>query len=546
MIITWKTINPKFPHTFPQLSTARHSILIRPHQKKPHQSLPPPQPNQQNSKLTETPLDFLSPLFWRRFNTETHTTESHGITNVNVNKGKGVKEGELENRKKYTSTQVLAIAVTSLDVWGGKSRPTWSLQLSIAVPIYRHIMNRYKYSVETARQVVESFSKTPLPKSVSCIPFTIPKRADIFIEDLMRPEDAQGKVSGEWIQWHEDSKSQSKTKLMERNQDSECTESRSTQDPLIFFLHGGAYFMCSAEIHRSITWRLSKYSKGARVFSVDYGKAPEHPFPMPLHDAISAYLSLVDPKDGGVGYDPKKIVVCGDSAGGGLAIALTLWLRDHPVFHKFMPGGIACLAPWLDLTHSMPSWINNEATDYVPSSAEDPRYIKKGERSHYYTKSDSQNSHPLVSPLFSNEYTPATFYDNVRDSSNETRRFDSPRTLPPTLIHVGGAERLRDESLMFAISSAANSQVRVEIWQDQPHVFQVFTFLGEELSAKSLQRLGEFVTYVTKTDVNFEEEEQKKGIFWVDSKGKNAEIGVEGARKIIADGWDVLRKSMSS
>ncbi|KAJ1547910.1 hypothetical protein HK096_009228 [Nowakowskiella sp. JEL0078] len=428
------------------------------------------------------------------------------------------------SKKKITSTGVLAIAITSSDVWiGSKSRPTWSIQLSIAIPIYRHIMNRYRNCVDTAREVVASFSKAPLPKDVTSEFFDCPRRLDILIENLMTDKDIEGRIEAEWIQWHAEPNSLK-------------SKEPTSDDPIIFYLHGGAYFMCSAEIHRSITWRLSKYSEGTRVLAINYKLAPEHPFPIPLHDAISAYLHLVDPppESNLPKYDPKKIILCGDSAGGGLALALTLWLRDHPIYHNLMPGGLTCLAPWLDLTHSLPSWIINEFTDYVPTTAEDPRYIIKGYRSHYYTISDEFNSHPLVSPLFSNENTPATTYkEGVLQTSG-------PRKLPPTLIHVGEAERLRDESLLFVTQSVPNSQVRLEIWKDQPHVFQVFTFLGEGQSDKSLERIGKFIRYIIGGNDMETDEKQKSGVFMVNSDGTNSSIGADGALKMVSDGWSIL------
>jgi acetyl esterase/lipase len=100
-------------------------------------------------------------------------------------------------------------------------------------------------------------------------------------------------------------------------------QNTSGKGRVILFLHGGAYYCFSAATHRLITIPLSKYAD-ARVFAVDYRLAPETRFPGPLHDAVSAYLRLVDD----LHVPPSNILVAGDSAGGGMALALLMYLRD--------------------------------------------------------------------------------------------------------------------------------------------------------------------------------------------------------------------------
>ncbi|KAL2918118.1 hypothetical protein HK105_202532 [Polyrhizophydium stewartii] len=196
---------------------------------------------------------------------------------------------------------------------------------------------------------------------------------------------------------------------------------------------------------------------------VDYRLAPEHPFPQPLEDVISAYLHLLE------SYSAEQIVVMGDSAGGGLAISLVLWLREND---RPMPRAVVGLSPWLDLTHSQPSFRLNEQ-DYLPADSRDPAWIRPGRRSHYYVAHDSQLTHALVSPLF------------ARDVAG--------RPLPPMLLHVGEQERLRDETLHFALHTVRSSPVAVEMFEDQVHVFQAFAGLGERAAAQSLERIGRFV-----------------------------------------------------
>ncbi|KAI9199244.1 Alpha/Beta hydrolase protein [Polychytrium aggregatum] len=338
-----------------------------------------------------------------------------------------------------------------------RKRPVWSNAMSLTVPIYRQALHHTRKYLRSSRLVATLIPAT-LPKDVRVHPTKVPRRDDLLLAG-MTPSEAQGSIPGEWI-YHEPACQQAA--LVAGND--------PAKEKVVLFLHGGAYFMCSAEGHRMLTWRFSKES-GAKVLAINYRLSPEHTFPLPLHDAISAYLDLIDPKDPSQRrYTPDQIVIAGDSAGGGLAVATTLWLRDN---NYPLPSGVVALAPWLDLTHSQPSFRINGEYDYVPSTHEDPLYIVPGHRSHYYTKSDAENKHPLVSPLFAHER---------RD-----------RLMPPTLIHVGELERLRDESIVFAGRVMKNSPIKVEMFKNQVHVFQAFAHLGEAAAQASLQKIGRFV-----------------------------------------------------
>ena len=93
----------------------------------------------------------------------------------------------------------------------------------------------------------------------------------------------------------------------------------------VLFLHGGGFIIGSSALYRHFTWRLASAAR-ARVLSVDYRLAPEHPFPAALEDAVAAYRWLIAD-----GADPLRIAVVGDSAGGGLGFALLLRLQDESV-----------------------------------------------------------------------------------------------------------------------------------------------------------------------------------------------------------------------
>ncbi|KAH8113227.1 lipase/esterase [Phellopilus nigrolimitatus] len=127
-------------------------------------------------------------------------------------------------------------------------------------------------------------------------------------------------------------------------------------DRVMLYVHG--------DTHR---YQIIKYSRKmeGRVFAVNYRKAPQYPWPCPLHDVLSAYLYLTNPPPSALHspVPPEKIVIAGDSAGGGLCINLLTILRD---LGRPMPAGGVLISPWVDLTHSFPSVLKNSATDILP------------------------------------------------------------------------------------------------------------------------------------------------------------------------------------
>ncbi|KAI8922992.1 Alpha/Beta hydrolase protein [Entophlyctis helioformis] len=350
----------------------------------------------------------------------------------------------------------------------------WSRSMHLTVPLYRHALGQCRNSVRSARAVV-AFIKPATPKNVSIEHTLIPRRADVLkllpgghsaaAVDGPCASDSDGHVKAEWLTWTEPEAADHQTDA--------TAPPTPLSDKIVLYIHGGAFVMSSAEGHRPITWRVAQQCN-ARVLSVDYRLAPEHPFPYPLQDVISAYLHLIDPPAASDGTPatpvrPDQIVVMGDSAGGGLAISLALWLRDNGFP---LPAALVGLSPWLDLTHSQPSFRLN-TNDYLPLHSADPAWIVPNKRSHYYTTHDSLNTHPLVSPLFARDL--------------------AARPLPPMLLHIGEQERLRDETLLFATKTVRHSPVRVEVFDDQVHVFQAFAGLGEEAANHSLARIGDFV-----------------------------------------------------
>ena len=204
----------------------------------------------------------------------------------------------------------------------------------------------------------------------------------------------------------------------------------------ILYLHGGGYVFCSVKTHANMT-RAWAEQAGGQVFSVDYRLAPEHPYPAALEDALAAYEYLLDQ-----GVEPQSIVVSGDSAGGGLSLALLLKIKDLGLP---MPAAALLLSPWTDLTGGGASLqANSDACAFFTGDM-----IRNG-ADHYVAEADAED--PFISPLNG-------------DLSG----------LPPMRIYVGNTEVLEDDSLrLFAKAQEAEVEAELRVWNDQPHVWPVF------------------------------------------------------------------------
>ena len=221
----------------------------------------------------------------------------------------------------------------------------------------------------------------------------------------------------------------------------------------LLYLHGGAYTLGSPKIYRELTWRLSKAAR-ARVLAIDYRLAPEHRFPAALHDAITAWRWLLSN-----GFESRRLLVAGDSAGGGLTLATLLALRDggHP-----LPAGAVCFSPWTDLSCSGESVKRNARRDPMLVSA----LILPTARNYL---GDADPTNPLASPLFGDLHN-----------------------LPPLLIHVGTSEILLSDSIRFAKKAeTANVDVSMKVWGNLPHVFHLFARVLPE-GRQAIDEMGRF------------------------------------------------------
>lgn len=223
---------------------------------------------------------------------------------------------------------------------------------------------------------------------------------------------------------------------------------------VIFYLHGGGYVICSPRTHRDLLWRLAR-TCGARVLAPDYRLAPEHPHPAAVEDAVISYRWLLKS-----GVKPSRVAVMGDSAGGGLALALLQKLRDKKIP---LPACAVCLSPWTDLTASGGSMRTKKRKDPLLS----PEAIEKFAR-HYVP--DGELSQPSISPLFG-----------------------AYKGLPPLLIQVGTAEVLLDDARRVAEkAAAAGVKTEITVWPGMIHVFQALAFYLKE-SRTAIRDIGTFV-----------------------------------------------------
>jgi acetyl esterase/lipase len=191
----------------------------------------------------------------------------------------------------------------------------------------------------------------------------------------------------------------------------------------------------SPRTHRSLTSRLAIWSDTS-LFALDYRLAPEHPFPAALEDATAAFRTLI-----ARGNPPSQIMVAGDSAGGGLALALLIALRD---LGEPLPGGAVLFSPWTDLAATGQSVIDNNERDALCYGS-----WMAGLASHYLGTTPA--THPLASPLYA-------------DLTG----------LPPLVVQASATEILLDDSRrVIAHAVQAGVPARLQLWPNTPHGWQV-------------------------------------------------------------------------
>ncbi|MGD1952794.1 MAG: alpha/beta hydrolase [Leptolyngbyaceae cyanobacterium] len=218
---------------------------------------------------------------------------------------------------------------------------------------------------------------------------------------------------------------------------------QGSSDRIILYLHGGGFAMGSCQTYRRLAADLAAASNSS-VLVIDYRLAPEHPYPAALEDTLTAYRWLIDP----LRFSPNQVAIAGDSAGGNLALAALVSLRDTG---NELPAAAILISPYCDQTQTSSTITTHAAVDPMVS----PQLLDTVTR--WYAP-DADLKQPLISPLYA-------------DLS----------ALPALLVHVGAAEVLLDDSLQLARQvGLANGLIELKVWKNMIHCFHLFAPLLTE------------------------------------------------------------------
>lgn len=388
-------------------------------------------------------------------------------------------EGTPLYRKLRLAITVLSIAlrVSSRRMLVGPKLPSWSFQLELLLEVMRDSVSGGQSRLDEAkfpqaRKAIERW-KAPLSRSAKCLRFTLPNSS----------------IDSEWI-----------VPAPPKGTNFVDTESKNAVPPLVtyyldlempvvLYLHGGGYVSLSTSTHRAWIGKIAVASNSIAL-AINYRLAPEHPFPSGLIDSLYAYRWLVLPRsEGGLGIDSSRIIIAGDSAGGGMSLATTLSILHGPsksLYSPFnylsnategldegnfdikpfeldlpLPRLVVLLSPWTDLECKGKSWYDNSQYCYlVPEPLVCGWYA-----GHHRLLGTSSNKVPLDHPLLSPINADFTNF-------------------PQVLLQVGEKETLYDDSIgLYQQMKKFGVQVNLEVYEDMVHVFQMFGKLAPESSA---------------------------------------------------------------
>lgn len=227
----------------------------------------------------------------------------------------------------------------------------------------------------------------------------------------------------------------------------------AVKERVVLYFHGGSYNVGSAKMIRPLAVNTGYMSK-SNVLSLEYGLAPENPYPIALEEGVKAYSWLLER------YKEEDIIFAGDSAGGGLLLCLLLKLKELQIS---LPTAAICYSPWTDLGLTGKSYMENRKAD-VATDFDSLEYSVK------IYKGKENSKHPMISPL----------YGNLEG-------------LPNILIQVGSDEILLSDSVSFAEKvEKIGGRVKLEIWQNMQHEWQFAANILPE-GKKALQSVGRFI-----------------------------------------------------
>ncbi|MCB1190395.1 MAG: alpha/beta hydrolase [Leptospiraceae bacterium] len=228
----------------------------------------------------------------------------------------------------------------------------------------------------------------------------------------------------------------------------------STTNNVLLYFHGGGYHMCSPYTHKRLVYKVCRTAR-LKSLVIDYRKSPEHRFPAPIEDGEKAYNWLLER-----GYKSENIVFGGDSAGGGLTMAVLLQIKErgYP-----LPKAAFCISPWVDLECIGDTTITKKDRDpwlgLMPIKSYARTYLNGNHPRHY-----------LASPI----------YGDLKG-------------LPPILIHVGSDEILLDDARrLYEKALESGTYAKLKVWENMIHVFQSFDAFFKD-AHKSIYEIGKFL-----------------------------------------------------
>jgi len=254
---------------------------------------------------------------------------------------------------------------------------------------------------------------------------------------------------------------------------------------LILYFHGGAFCLCTPQTHRALLYRLVD-ATGAACFAVDYRRPPEHPFPTPVDDCFKTYEWLINQPLNEGGYSPNEIVFAGDSAGGGLVLAVMGKVRDMLGEEK-MPAGGVMLSPWVDLTDSHSgSWTTNQELDFLPRD---------------------------WGAMFANSYA-GIGTDNPHTLAEVSPCRVDPVGLRPLLVEYGDSECLRDQIENWVkTAKEAGVDITATASAGMVHVFPLFYLMATTDAKKSIDDCFERIKhFVDRQDVLGKDPQDRKSL----------------------------------
>jgi phosphinothricin tripeptide acetyl hydrolase len=294
----------------------------------------------------------------------------------------------------------------------------------MASPQLKEVIAQYKaLGAETAKAQGPGDVRTALSKAFRAFP----SKSKVKVEPV-----SAGGVPAEWI-----------------------SAPDASADKAVLYLHGGGYGAGGSDTHRELAARISEAS-GARTLLIDYRLAPENPFPAAIDDAVAAYRFIL-----ASGVAPSKVAIGGDSAGGGLTLALLLALRDAKIP---LPAAGVCISPWADLEAIGETMATKAEVDPVVGRE---FIVLLG---NMYVGEKGNKRAPLAAPIYGDM-----------------------RGLPPLLIQVGSAETLLSDATRVAERAGlADVEATLQIWPDMPHVWHWFAPILPE-GDQAIKHIGEFV-----------------------------------------------------